>query len=203
MYAAVRLLGVVVLELWSDAPGKTASVLLSGRWDSVWYTRIAENGYGFTVAARDGGSHSDLAFFPLLPGLERAIAWAGPLDAAGAGLLVASVSSLFAAWGLFAIGDRLHGRRAGTALAVLWAVLPVGVVQSMAYTESLFTALSAWALYAVLTGRWERAGALAALAGLTRPTGAAVVAAVVTGAAAVLVPAARAALRDPDRKSVV
>jgi hypothetical protein len=50
----------------------------------------------------------------------------------------------------------------------------------MAYSESLFTALAAWSLWAVLTGRWLSAGALAALAGLTRPVGVAVVAAVWT-----------------------
>jgi hypothetical protein len=61
---------------------------------------------------------------------------------------------------------------------LLWAVLPVGIVQSMAYSESLFTALAAWSLYAVLTGRWVTAGTLALLAGLTRPVGLAVAAAV-------------------------
>jgi hypothetical protein len=48
----------------------------------------------------------------------------------------------------------------------------------MAYSESLFTALAAGSLYALATGRWITAGALAALAGLTRPVGVAVVAAV-------------------------
>jgi hypothetical protein len=48
----------------------------------------------------------------------------------------------------------------------------------MAYSESLFTALAAWSLYAVLTGRWITAGALALLSGLTRPVGMAVAAAV-------------------------
>ncbi|MPY44256.1 hypothetical protein FNH04_31425, partial [Streptomyces phyllanthi] len=65
----------------------------------------------------------------------------------------------------------------GLCAVLLWAVLPVGIVQSMAYTESLFTALAAWALYAVLTDRWILAGTLASLAGLTRPVGLAVVAA--------------------------
>jgi hypothetical protein len=72
----------------------------------------------------------------------------------------------------------VYGRRAGVFAVLLWAVLPVGIVQSMAYSESLFTALAAWSLYAVLTGRWVTAGALASLAGLTRPVGIAVVAAV-------------------------
>ncbi len=94
------------------------------------------------------------------------------------------LASLAAAWGIFAVADHLYGRRAGVCAVLLWAVLPVGVVQSMAYSESLFTALAAWSLYAVLTGRWVTAGTLAALAGLTRPVGLAVTAAV--WAAAVL-----------------
>ncbi len=72
----------------------------------------------------------------------------------------------------------MYGRRAGVCAVLLWAVLPVGIVQSMAYSESLFTALAAWSLYAVLTDRWLTAGTLALLAGLTRPVGLAVVAAV-------------------------
>jgi hypothetical protein len=53
----------------------------------------------------------------------------------------------------------------------------------MAYTESLFTACAAWALWCVLRERWVAAGLLAAAAGLTRPSGVAVVAAVWAGVA--------------------
>ncbi|MES4906909.1 mannosyltransferase family protein [Streptomyces sp. NPDC000395] len=190
-YAGTRLLGVVVLAIWAESAGKSWSTLLSARWDSVWYSRVAEHGYGYTLRLPDGSVHSDLAFFPLLPWLERLISALTPLDAAAAGLAVSWVASLFAAWGIFAIGDRLRGRRVGTALVVLWAVLPVGIVQSMAYSESLFTALAAWAVYALLTGRWVGAGSLAALAGLTRPVGAAVIAAVWVTAAVALLPGGR------------
>ncbi|MEV6385013.1 glycosyltransferase family 39 protein [Streptomyces sp. NPDC051773] len=177
-YAAVRALGLVVLAGWSAARDKSALTLLSARWDSLWYTRVAELGYGYEVRLPNGDIHSNLAFFPLLPWLERAVSAVTPLSYAHAGLVVGTVASLAAAWGIFAVADRLYGRRAGVCAVLLWAVLPVGVVQSMAYTESLFTALAAWSLYAVLTGRWVTAGALAALAGLTRPVGLAVVAAV-------------------------
>ncbi|MER6142713.1 hypothetical protein ABT174_22165 [Streptomyces sparsogenes] len=190
-YAGTRLLGIAVLAIWAAVAGKSWHQLLSARWDSLWYSRIAEDGYGHTLHLPDGSVHSDLAFFPLLPWLERLISALTPLDAADAGLAVSWVSSLFAAWGIFAVGDRLHGRRVGTALVVLWAVLPVGIVQSMAYSESLFTALAAWGVYALLTGRWVWAGSLAALAGLTRPVGAAVVAAVWLTAAAALLPGGR------------
>ncbi|WP_097257527.1 mannosyltransferase family protein [Streptomyces sp. Ag109_G2-15] len=177
-YAAVRALGLVVLAVWSGARGKSAYTLLTARWDSLWYTRVAELGYGYEVRLPNGDVHSNLAFFPLLPWLERLLHAVTPLSYADAGFVVALLASLAAAWGIFAVADHVYGPRVGVCAVLLWAVLPVGIVQSMAYSESLFTALAAWSLYAVLTGRWVSAGALAALAGLTRPVGLAVVAAV-------------------------
>ncbi|CAM5721418.1 Glycosyltransferase RgtA/B/C/D-like domain-containing protein OS=Streptomyces tendae OX=1932 GN=GUR47_34220 PE=4 SV=1 [Streptomyces tendae] len=162
----------------SAARDKSAYTLLTARWDSLWYTRVAELGYGYEVRLPGGDVHSDLAFFPLLPWLERLGAAVTPLSYADAGFVVSLVASLAAAWGIFAVADHVYGPRAGGYAVLLWAVLPVGIVQSMAYSESLFTALAAWSLYAVLTGRWVTAGTLAALAGLTRPVGLAVAAAV-------------------------
>ncbi|TVZ88935.1 dolichyl-phosphate-mannose-protein mannosyltransferase [Streptomyces sp. BK340] len=177
-YAAVRALGLVALAVWSGARGKSAYKLLTARWDSLWYTRVAELGYGYQVRLPNGDIHSNLAFFPLLPWLERLLHALTPLSYADAGFVVGLLASLAAAWGIFAVAEWVYGPRTGLCAVLLWAVLPVGIVQSMAYSESLFTALAAWSLYAVLTGRWVSAGALAALAGLTRPVGLAVVAAV-------------------------
>ncbi|WP_234312366.1 mannosyltransferase family protein [Streptomyces griseus] len=186
-YAATRLLGLLVLAAAAAASGKDGFHRLSGRWDSVWYVRIAEHGYGYQVTLPNGDVHSDLAFFPLLPALERVLSAVSPLDAAGAGLLVSWTASLAAAWGIFRCGEHVVSARAGVLLAVLWGVYPTAFVQSMAYTETLFTALAAWSLYAVLRGRWILAGLLCASAGLTRPTAAALIAALGITAAAALV----------------
>ncbi|AZQ33753.1 hypothetical protein EJ357_09955 [Streptomyces cyaneochromogenes] len=177
-YAAVRALSLLALAAWSAARDKSAYTLLTARWDALWYARVAELGYGYEVRMPNGDVHSNLAFFPLLPWLERLGAALTPLSHADAGFAVSLLASFAAAWGIFAVADHVYGRRAGVCAVLLWAVLPVGIVQSMAYSESLFTALAAWSLYAVLTGRWPAAGALAMLAGLTRPVGLAVVAAV-------------------------
>ncbi|MFJ3541259.1 hypothetical protein ACIPQH_03815 [Streptomyces rubiginosohelvolus] len=187
VYAAARALGLLVFWAAASAAGKDPLGPLSGRWDSVWYQRIAEHGYRYTVTLPDGSVHSDLAFFPLLPALERAVSAVTPLTLGGAGLLVAWTAGLLAAWGIFAVGSRLRGRRTGVVLAALWGVYPTAFVQSMAYTETLFTALAAWALYAVLKGRWIVAGALCVLAGLTRPSAAALIAALAITAAVTLV----------------
>ncbi|MFF2368838.1 hypothetical protein ACFVU0_39845 [Streptomyces sp. NPDC058122] len=179
-YAAVRLTGLLTLALWAHRRHHGVWPILAAQWDAHWYLGIADHGY-----ARHLGTAFDannLAFFPLYPVLVKAVAAVTPGTRASTGLAIAVVCSFVAAWGVHAVGSHLHGRRAGVLLTVLWAALPVGLVQWMGYTESLFTAFAAWALYATLTGRLLWAASLAALAGLTRPTGVAVAAAVAVAA---------------------
>ncbi|MFD4318835.1 hypothetical protein [Streptomyces sp. NPDC058548] len=176
-YAVTRLIGLAVLAIASAVTGEDGLHRLKGRWDSVWYVRIAENGYGYQATLPNGDVHPDLAFFPLLPALERGLSAVLPLDAPTAGLLVSWTAGLAAAWGMYRCGAHAFGTRAGILLAVLWGVYPTAFVQSMAYTETLFTAFAAWSLYAVLRGRWILAGVLCVAAGLTRPTAVALIAA--------------------------
>ncbi|MDG9722210.1 MULTISPECIES: hypothetical protein [unclassified Streptomyces] len=175
-YLAVRLTGLLVLAVWAPRRHQDLWVNLAAQWDSDWYLAIADHGYAHELGTAHNANN--LAFFPLYPVLVKAVAVLTPGTRASTGLGVAVVASLVAAWGVFAVGDHLHGRRAGVLLTTLWAAFPVGVVQWMGYTESLFTACAAWSLYAVLTGRWLWAAGFAVLAGLTRPTGIAVAAAV-------------------------
>jgi hypothetical protein len=180
-YAAIRLLGVLVLAAWA---GSDVWRLLDGRFDAGWYTGIAEHGYDPAVPIGPDGQPrtTNLAFFPLYPGLMRVVAAVLPVSLPVAGLIISWLAGLVAAWGIFAVGSRLGGRRSGVVLALLWAALPHGLVLSMAYTETLFTAFAAWALYAVLTQRWLTAGVLCAVAGLSRATAVALVAAIGVGA---------------------
>ena len=178
-YAAVRLLGLVVLAVAGRAAGRPLLDLLTN-WDGGWYLGIAEHGYDTSISYADDGHlrNTNIAFFPLFPWLIRAL---GVLGVSGpvAAVVIANLAGLVAAWGIALVGARFGGHRVGLLLAVLWGALPHAVVQSMAYTESLFTALAAWALWAVLGRRWVLAGVLAAVAGLARPTAVAIVAAVV------------------------
>ncbi|MEU8887049.1 hypothetical protein [Streptomyces sp. NPDC048442] len=184
LFAAARLTGMLLMAVWAWRIGESPLHLLGQSWDSLWYTRIAAHGYGHTVTFAGGAVvQSDLAFFPLYPGLIRAVSAALPLTPGGAGLLISWTAALAAAWGVFAVTDRLYGRRTATLAVLLWGLLPHSVVLSMAYTEPVLVALSAWALYAVLTRRWLLAGTLALLAGLSRPNAVALVAAVVLTAA--------------------
>ncbi|MFI6878543.1 hypothetical protein ACIBL6_34430 [Streptomyces sp. NPDC050400] len=184
LFAAARLTGMLAVAVGAWLTGQKPFALLGRSWDSLWYAGIATHGYGArTLHFEAGVVHSDLAFFPLYPALIRAVHTVLPIGAGGAALLLAWAATLAAALGIHRIGEHLHGRTVATLLVVLWGLLPHSVVLSMAYTEPLLTALAAWSLYAVLTGRWLWAGTLAALAGLSRPNGFAVAAAVLATAA--------------------
>lgn len=187
IFAAVRLTGLACVALVAHLTHQDAFRLLGMSWDSRWYTGIAAHGYGRTLHFEPGVVQSDLAFFPLYPGLVRAVTAVLPVGHGAAGLLLSWLAAGAAAWGVYAIGERLHGRRTAVLLVALWALLPHSVVLSLAYTEPVLTALAAWSLYAVLSGRWLWAGSLAALAGLARPNGFAVAAAVCAAAAFELV----------------
>lgn len=187
LFAAARLTGLAVLAATAWATGHAPLTLLGRSWDSRWYLGIAEHGYVRTQHLRPGVVFSDLAFFPLYPALVRAVTALTPLGGGAAGLVVSWTAAAVAAAGIYALGLRLHGRAVATVLVLLWGLLPHSVVLSLAYTEPVLTAFAAWSLYAVLTGRWVWAGTLAALAGLSRPNGLAVAAAVLVTAACEIV----------------
>ncbi|WP_232344164.1 glycosyltransferase family 39 protein [Actinoplanes awajinensis] len=147
-------------------------------WDGRWYIKIAGQGLGGPVGAVDaeGVPYAlRLAFFPLYPWLARPLTFVPFISPVVACLIVSFVSAVAAAWGLYAIGRHLHGHRTGIMLAAAWAVVPTAMTQNGAFTESLFTALAAWALYAVLKERWLIAGVIAGVSGLSRPTAVALI----------------------------
>ncbi|MER6530895.1 hypothetical protein [Streptomyces sp. NPDC001508] len=185
LFASVRLTGVIMAALWSLHVGRHPRSVLGLEWDGHWYWHISQYGYGLIVHPPWGHSvFNDLAFFPLFPGLIRAVDTVLPIGSVNVALLIAWTAALVAAWGVYAVGELLHGRRVGIVLVALWALLPHAIILTMAYTEPVMTAFAAWSLYAVLTRRWLTAGTLAVLAGLCRPNGVAVAAAVIAGAVA-------------------
>jgi hypothetical protein len=84
--------------------------------------------------------------------------------------------------GIFAVGNLVYGRRVSVVLAVLWGIQTHAIVESMVYSESLFTALCAWSLYALLRRQWLTAGTLCLLAGTTRAASGVLVGVVVVAA---------------------
>jgi len=132
------------------------------RWDSTWYLAIADDGYA--------PDDTRAAFFPLYPLLMRIGGWLTGSPIA-AGVLV----SLACMLGALALLHRLTELELDTpaADATVWllALFPMAFFFSAAYTESLFLLLTVAALYAARRERWAWAGALGALAAMTRNSG--------------------------------
>lgn len=171
-----------------------------GSWDGWWYLQVAEKGYEPRPLERldPGGMFSvkqnSVAYFPLYPGLIRTVSEITGLGLFGAGLLVSVLTSFVAAAGIYAVISLLAGARAGTIAAGLWAVAPGAGTEWAVYSESLFVAIAAWCCYSVMKGQWVAAGLLAFVAGLSRPTSAALIGAV--GLAALVTLARRESRRE-------
>jgi Mannosyltransferase (PIG-V) len=136
------------------------------RWDSVWYLRIADSGYG--------DSAHRAAFFPLYPLLVRGV---GTLfgGSHGALLVAAYLVSLAAFLAALVLLYRLTelelGRRLARPTLLLLAVFPAALYFGAPYSESLFLLLAVGAFYAARTDHWARAGACVGLASATRSAG--------------------------------
>jgi hypothetical protein len=131
------------------------------RWDSVHLQAIAAHGY-----EHEGQS----AFFPLYPLLARAAGWlTGSLLLGGA--LVSLAAFLAGLVVVHKLAELELGPEAARRTVYLLAFFPAALFFSAFYTESLFLALTAGAVYLARTGRWGWACALGAAASATRNTG--------------------------------
>jgi hypothetical protein len=147
------------------ALGRNLSLAPWVAWDSGWYLSVVERGYWF-----DPHAPSNVAFFPLLPVLIKAVALLTG-NAVVAGLVVVNLAALGAVLALW----RWVRWTAGTApadQAALWLlVYPFSFFFHAIYAESLFFMLAVLALHASARGRRLSAGLWGALAATARPFG--------------------------------
>lgn len=188
LYLAVRAVSLLITLWASPHSAGTTLYLLGTHWDSDRYLHIAQWGYGpaphLPLPHTDQTKFSDLAFFPLLPAVMAGVHAVLPfLPWSAVGPLVSTLASCVAAWGVHAAVATRFGRRVATLTVLLWGMAPAAIIENTAYSESLFTAFAAWALWALVERRWLTAAVLCVLAGLTRPTAVAVIAALVLLAA--------------------
>lgn len=139
--------------------------LLAGvwqRWDACWYAKIATYGY-------EPGTNS-VTFFPLTPAL-MAIGGGVLGSVTVAGLVIGFVATIVG----LAVVHRLValdvGRRTADRTILYLLVFPSGFFLFAPFSEALFLAATAAALYGARTRRWGLALAGGTLAGLARAPG--------------------------------
>ncbi|RPA57462.1 hypothetical protein EF294_18255 [Gordonia oryzae] len=208
IYLLIRAVGVLMLARFDALRGSSLRDSLSA-WDGKWMLAIAEHGYdGVPVELTDArGYHTAdtaFAFFPGYPYTVGALAHLPFLSPFGAAVLLNLVLGCVAAVGTAQLGALCvawmagrtpmvaalahtdpgdsYARRVGLYLVAIFAATPMSVVLNMAYTETLFCALSIWALVGVLQQRWVLAGICACLVGTVRPTAVVVIGVVMLAA---------------------
>jgi len=130
-----------------------------GRFDTLWFLRIAERGYDRPMA---------VIFYPLYPAAIRLVS--AFIPALAAALLVSTVAAFFLFWGLLRLAGELSevGKLRTLLLFCVW---PTSFVLFAGYADSLTIALVVWAVIFGRKGQWEVATACGILAGAARPSG--------------------------------
>jgi hypothetical protein len=196
VYAATRLLALLAMGVaatWFQTPAgvghldPTVADVLGG-WDSVWYERIARNGYPVPLPADpETGllTYSAWAFYPVFPLLVRGLMVTGLpfLGAAVALNLVLGAACTLLVWRCFHYG--LHAspqparERLALAAAALWCLYPASGVLLMPYTEALAGVLIAASLLLLMQRRYAAVAGLALVLGFTRAVAPAMACAVI------------------------
>ena len=121
-----------------------------GRWDAVHYIEIAAFGYYGT----------DMAFFPLYPGL---IAMLGKLTGNHlvAGLVISNLALLFALLFFYKLVEHQYNRHVAQRAIFYISIFPTAIFFSAVYTESLVLCQTVASFYYIRERRkWLLAGVL-------------------------------------------
>jgi Gpi18-like mannosyltransferase len=137
-----------------------------GKWDGIWYQRIADYGYDPTVAHGNG-----VAFSPLYPLMVREVAATLSVTYLVAGVIVSTVCFLLAIVLLHGLIARRSGERVARTAVWLTAFFPVAYLFSSVYTESLYLLLTVLTFVLLERGWVLGSSIIGALTVLARPQG--------------------------------
>ena len=158
--------GVPAFPAWD----KVSSLFFDAfeHWDADYFLTIARSGYDARLAA----------FMPVYPALIHAGTWVTRSGVVAA-VLISFVAAIIGVVFISRIATRLQGRAVARDTALLLALYPVSFVFTAPYSEGVFLAASASALYYATRERFWIAGLLAGVAVDTRVLGVALVPALV------------------------
>lgn len=133
------------------------------RWDACWYAKIAAFGYE--------PAELSVTFWPLFPALMASAARPLAGSLALGGLVVSGIAYVAAMVGM----QRLVARDVDAVIArrtmLFLTIFPSAFFLFAPFTEALFLSLAVWTIAAARERAWGWAGALGALAALTRIQG--------------------------------
>ncbi|MBN1206594.1 MAG: hypothetical protein JXB05_17045 [Myxococcaceae bacterium] len=129
------------------------------RWDCLYYTHIALEGYREPFWTN---------FFPLFPLLGKGLSLLTGLSVPFSLVLLANLAGLGALLAVYRVFLETEGEEVARAGLILFAAFPFAFFQAAGYPESLMVLTSALAVFLALRGRHVAAGAILGLGVLAR-----------------------------------
>jgi Gpi18-like mannosyltransferase len=133
------------------------------RFDTLWYVKIAAQGYS--------PENESAVYFPLYPLLIRPLGQIFMGDYLLAALFISNLAYIGVLFYLYKLTEMEFNRPAARRSVAYLAIFPTAFFFLAAYTESLFLFLTLAAFYYAKEKRWWLAGALGFLSSLTRLQG--------------------------------
>lgn len=168
--AGAYLPGLLGIQLYPGSSGDhmfIGPLAVLARWDSVWYTQIADEGYFYDPAQPE---KSSVGFFPLYPIVVRFTSLLTG-NSLSAGILVNNLSFLTALMVIYKLA-RLDMDESSTRRAVFYlAAFPGSFFFSAAYSEGLYLLVSSLAVLYARGERWYLAALFAGLSATSRLPG--------------------------------
>ena len=146
-------------------PAGIANYLLGvwQRFDTIWYTKIATQGY----AQGDGTS----VFFPLYPLLTRFVGNVFLGNYMLGGIIISNIAYFLALVYLYKLSQLEFDSQVATRAVVYLSVFPTAFFLLGVYTESPFLLFAVSAFYYARKGNWLAASIMGLLAALTKQLG--------------------------------
>lgn len=169
--AADLVMRFVLVNRHSYVDQYTGPMSIWQRKDAIWYVSIAHSGYNYSPVAASTANFFPL--FPLLVHIVQPVFAIFPLSDpyVEAGMLVSWVAFALACVGLYRLAAEHFGERVAVMSVLLLALFPFSLYYGAVYSESVYLVLAVWAFIAIEHRNWWMAGALAGLAGASRPPG--------------------------------
>jgi len=149
----------------APVPPGIANALL-GVWqrgDTIWYTKIAMQGY-----AQGDGTTVFFPLYPLLTRLAGKVLWGNYLLG---GIIISSVAYFLVLVYLYKLSRLEFDSQVAARTIVYLSVFPTAFFLLGVYTESLFLLFAVSAFYYARKGNWLAAGVTGLLAALTKQLG--------------------------------
>jgi hypothetical protein len=170
-YVVVRL-ATLMFVIVDDRLRHSGLVAHLSIWDGEWFLQAVAHGWPSHLPMVNGHvGASDVAFFPVLPLVLRAIADVTTLSAAVVGLWVSALSGLSALVAIGYLAREFAGQEKAERAALLFAVAPGAFIFNLIYAEGILLTCVALGLLALLRKKWVLAGVLGAVASATSPVG--------------------------------